>query len=257
MSEAVAIKLLMLLFQGFGMLESALEWERPPWSTVEGKVEQGELIGMNWEARMLVIRTVDDQMWTVAAKELSLSSKVRMLASPTFQAYLANHQAELEAQAGWRWGLEEMERLSLIWMSCCAAGFLAMHWFLSGWILQDGGIMRWLLGIVAFVVVSACSAGLYWVLQSRLGGEQWTEYLLIVGGAHTVCFLSAIWWIYRAGPFRSVAWYVLSWGAAAILPIALLAVGGYGQVLRYAGEVNEAAFDKYLTEVWLIPMGIL
>lgn len=257
-ADKIAATVLALLFSGVQFVQERFDLEWPAWTLRDGVEVPGEMRDFDWASKSLILTVEGDgSQLSIPADDLKFWSKVRMLNSAPFHDRMANHLADLEANPGFRAGMEELQRIGLTLVGAYAFLFCAVNWLLAGWILRSGSIVRWLGSGAAFVMVSGLAAALVVVCFRQFGSHQVLEYVALAACLHTVLYLALVWVIYRANLLRSFLWYGLCWLLALGLPVTLLGTVVVAQVQGHAGTLDWPACDRYLTEVWLRPMGLL
>lgn len=256
--DTIAATLLALLLTGGQFIQDRLDWRWQDWTLQDGKTIAGEMRDFDWDTKALVLAAEGDAAAVrVPAEDLRFWSKVRMLSSAPFHDRLLNHLEDLEKSPGYQSGVERLKKLGLIFVGFYAFLFCALNWMLAGWILRSGSILRWLESGVAFVVLSGLCGWMVFVCARQAGSAQILEYAGLAAFLHGVLYLSLVWAIYQAGPWRPMLWYALCWVLALCLPLTLGGTALMAQVHRQTGALDLAAWDTYLTEVWLRPMGLL
>lgn len=256
--DTLATTLLALLFSGAQFFQEQFDWQSPEWTLRDGVVVKGEVRDFDWDSKSLILAVDSGGALTrVPAAQLGFWSKLHLLSSGPFHDHLFHHLPELEKNPGFARGLQQLQRLGLILATAYVLLFSTGNWLLAGWLLRSGSILRWLESGAAFVVLAALCAGLVAVCTQQFGAHQMTEYLGLAISLHTVLYIFLVWVIYQAGPLRSALWYFLCWGLALSLPATLGGTVLMAQVQGQTGGLDLASWDRYLTELWLRPMGLL
>lgn len=256
--DTFAATLLALLFSAGQLFQEQFDWQWPDWHLRDGTVVKGEIRDFDWASKSLILKTDAGSGDTrVAAEQLVFWSKVHLLSSSAFHDRVFNHLAELRQNPGFGHRLQQLQRLGLILATAYVLLFSTGNWLLAGWLLRSGSILKWLESGAAFVVLAALCTGLMAVCNQQFGKQQMPEYLGLAISLHTVLYVFLVWVIYQAGPLRSAVWYVLCWLLALSLPVTLGGTVLMAQVHGQTGGLDPAAWDRYLTEAWLRPMGLL
>lgn len=256
--ETTTATLLALLFSGAQYAQEHFGWEWADWTLRDGVVLQGELRDFDWATKSLVLqREGDEGPMRVAAENLAFQSKLRMLGSAPFHDRLSHHLSELEQSPGFLAGVERLQRLSMVLAGGYFFLFCTLSLMLAGLILRSGSLLRWLESGAAFAVLAALCGGLVVMCVRQFGPHHMLTYVVLASSIHAVLYACLVWAIYRSGPFRALLWYVLCLILAICLPASLGGTVLAAQVHRYAGQMDWVSCDRYLTEVWLRPMGLL
>jgi hypothetical protein len=199
----------------------------------------------------------DGPVLELAAQDLDLRSKIQLLLSEPFQDRFLAHRGELETLEVYQDRLGQLRRLGAIFAAVLVSGFVSVSWFLAGTILGNSSLGRWFLALLAFLGLTFLGA---WGLAEgigRFGPEQWRELLAVLAAVHTVLLVFAVWAIYRKGFLAAFWWCAWNWAAVIVLPVTFAATGLAAQVYGHYGTLHLRALDQYLTEVWLMPMGLI
>jgi len=257
-AESYAATLLAVLLASVAFVEERFGLEWPAWTTRDGATLPGRLVDYEWSNRSLILRPEGGgSARTIPAVELHLWSKLRLLSSPPFQDRMTNHLIDLEERPGFRARWERIQQLTTWFTAAYLVLFLSLNWLLAGWIHGRAPILQWLSSVAAFLVMTALAVGLVILCLRQFGDHQILEYVVLAACLHFVLYVFVVWAIFQSGPFRSLLWYVLCWIVALILPLTLFGTALAAQVHSHAGSLDVAAFDRYLTEVWLRPMGLI
>jgi len=234
------------------------------WSTREGHRHTGQLTEYRWMDRTLLVRAGEPAgegaagaVLELPAQDLDLRSKVQLLLSEPFQDRFLAHREELETLEVYQDRLGQLRRLGAIFASVLVSGFVSVSWFLAGTILGNSSLGKWFLAMLAFCGLTFLGAWGFAEGIARFGAEQWRELLVTLLVAHTVLLVFAVWGIYRKGFLAAFWWCLWNWATVIVLPVTLTVTGLAAQVYGHYRALNLSVLDQYLTEVWLMPMGLI
>ncbi len=241
-----------------GVVAALPQLEFREWNTASGYRHEGDLAEYRWSDRSLLLSQPGEAgMRALAAQDLDLESKVRLLLSEPFQESYLAHREELEALPVYQARLRQLRQLGIIFCGVYTSGFVAVSWFLAGTILGSSSMGRWFLVFLLSLLLTAGAVWFVWWGLGHSGEAKIRELLGVAAASLAVLQVFAVWAVYRSGFFRSFWWCLCNAMAAILLPLTLAATGLAAQVYGHYEVLNLGAVDQYLTEVWLVPMGLI
>jgi hypothetical protein len=229
-----------------------------PWTTRAGQAIHGEFVEYSWVERSLMLRTSPEaEALPVAARDLDLEGKLHLIFAEPFQETVLAHREELESLPTFPSVLERLRALVIVLAGVSIALFLTLSWFFAGVILRKPALRFWLAAVVAFGICFTLAGFGIAAAFARFPQGKALEVTGLLMGAGAVLGLFAVWGIYRSGWWRAILWCLLNVLLIVLVPIAVITTGVAGDVYWHTHALNEAAGDKYLSEVWMVPMGVI
>ncbi|MBU6301731.1 MAG: hypothetical protein KGS60_09270 [Verrucomicrobia bacterium] len=236
---------------------AATDAVRPEWTTREGGRIRAELVRYSWADRSLILRKDGEGEMRMAAQDLDGRGKVRLLFAEPFQDCVMAHRQELAELPAFRERLEWLRRWGVILSGVSVAGVIAISWFLSRFLLRRASLGGCLL-VTALAIGLGVAGG--WVVfwgRARLGAEHTMELAGLMMAAHAVLLMVAIRLLKAGGLLRAFFWWAGQWTILLVWPVVVLCAAIASQIQIHGHGWNESAVDRYLGEVWLVPMGLI
>jgi hypothetical protein len=228
------------------------------WTTKSGQRIRADLVNYSWADRSLMLRSEKgNEALPVAAQDLDLRGKVQLLFAEPFQDCFLAHREEVSVLPTYQTRLGWLRQWGVILTGVSVAGMIGISWCLSRMLLGSGSLRFWFL--VLSVAVGLGSLG-YWAVseaRARFGVDKAAEVAGLVLVAHSVLLVFAIWAINGRGFFRALLWWFSHWILILVWPIVVTVAGLASQVYLHTRALDEPAMERYLSEVWLVPMGLI
>ena len=249
---------LSLLVWTLALVPAWADGGQPEWTTKNGQRIRAELVNYSWAERSLMLRAAQqDETLPVVAQDLDLRGKVRLLFAEPFQDCFLAHRAELDGLPAYQQRLEWLRQWGVIWAGVSVAGIIAISWCLSRWLLGRASLRFWFLALGVAVALGAIGSWAVMAAQEKFGTDNAAEVAGLVLVAHSVLLIFALWLINGRGFFRAFGWWFLHWTLILVWPVAVTVASLASQVYLHARSLDETAMERYLSEVWLAPMGLI
>jgi hypothetical protein len=193
----------------------------------------------------------------LSAQDLNLRGKVQLLFAEPFQETVLAHRAELNSMPGVQAKVEQLKTAAVVLTGVSIAVWLALSWFFAGAILRKPQMRYWIACLLGAAILTSLTGWAISESLARFPTEKAQQISGVVLGASAVLLVFMVWGISRSGLVRSTIWCGLAMVSAAVVPPLVVAAALASNVYFYSHALNEAAADKYLSEVWLIPMGVI
>jgi len=227
------------------------------WTSSTGEVTEGALLDYSWADHQMTLDTAAGQQ-IVLADQLTLFSKLQLFISQPFrEAYQANMEV---IQEGPYYETRSKELKTIFMVLCITYAFtlLSVSWVLASWVMRNGNAGPLLKALALYAFLTACAVFLirHFVPDFDPLGQHQTAALTGLG-IYCIFFVLLAMWIFKTSFGRAFSWCLLTTLAMLILPISMLISGISAQVYKMEGEMTLPSTDKYLTETWFEPLGLL
>lgn len=241
-----------------GCIAGSVAGEVQEWSTQGGHQINGELVEYSWSERSLMLKTgPKTEPLPVSAQDLDLRSKIRLLFAEPFQDSFLAHREELNVIPVYRLRLEQLRQSGVVFAAVWIACLATVSCYLAGAILRKPSLGLWCAVLLFFLGLSALGGWGVFEAFARFEKDKAWKVAGMAGAAHSVILIFAVWGIYRCGVLRAMFWWALNWILAIVLPVAIVSAVLAGQIYLRYHALDEGSLDKYLSEVWLVPMGLI
>jgi hypothetical protein len=253
------IRILLGLCLGFVVpLQARGDVNPAEWTLKNGQRIRAEMIDYSWADRSLVLRAGGNgETQLVAAQDLDGPGKVRLLLAESFQDCVLAHRRELSLLPAHRERLESLRRWGVILCGVSVAGGIALSWSLSRLFLRRASLAFWLLAASLAIGLAVLGGWGVVAARARFGAENAAEMPWVVLGLHSVLLLFAIRVLDGGSFLRTFFWWLGHWMLIVVWPMLVLMVAVASQVYLHGQQLNEAAMERYLSEAWLVPMGLI
>ena len=228
------------------------------WTSKDGKSVQAEVIGFDWESKAAFLQDPTQRgPDRVLVRQLDLISKIQLFFSKPYRLAYADNKDSIESHEHFKIRFGELQTIGFLLLSTYVASFFAVSWFLALWFTKDATNLA-VTGAIAFFAayIWLSSIGLR-VIINDFGQNNEREFL--IGGIAVQALIFAIIakFMLSTSIVRSIIWTITNYAALIILPLTLLVTSLAAQVYKQERTLTMEAADKYLTETWFEPMGLM